>query len=125
MEPLVKTGLDIQVHDSSNSYQSLYVFKNNTEFTIVSNGNRKTGQLSAEDHSGLFELLSKAKRKTIRKHSILGSDTLTYPYVSIRERGVEAAFGSPGFFVVLPLGSDNHLVTEVTTFINYLFAKYL
>ena len=124
IEPQPVTGFDIQIYYNPNDYRSLYVHKNQTDFVLIFQGIRNTGQLTEADHTRLINLLSEEDKKILMNKSILQSDSINYPYLSIKERHKENSSDIADFFVILPLNSDEIAINQIIEVVEYIFTKY-
>ena len=117
-------GFDIQIYNTPNDYRSLYVQRDSPDFVLISQRKRKTGQLSKADHSKILNALSEENKIVLFNKSILGSDSIDYPYLSIKERDKNNSSNITDFFVILPLNSDDIILSELTELIDNIFTKY-
>lgn len=124
IEPQPVAGFNIQIYYSPNDYRSLYVHKDQPDFVLVFQGKRKTGQLTEADHTKLLNALSEENKKILMNKSILGSDFIDYPYLSIKERDKKNSSDIADFFVILPINSEEIVLSELNKAIAYIFTEY-
>lgn len=117
-------GFDIQVYYGPNDYRSLYVHKEQPEFVLVYQGKRNTGLLTEAEHTKLLNALSEENKKILVDNSVLASDSIKYPYLSVKERHNTNSSYNADFFVILPLNSEGMVFSEITEIVTYIFTKY-
>lgn len=124
IEPIPSVGFDFQIFISANNYRSLYVHTQETDFVFISQGKRVTGIFTQEEHKNLLDLLRNENQQKLMTLSVLESDSIVYPYLSIRSRAANTTADNADFFVILPLNLDEKLITDIVLQIENIFTKY-
>ena len=124
MEPQPTEGFDIQRYQNKDTYQALYLNKTSPAFTIIAQGKRTTGQLTEEEYQSIRELLQSKNFDKLREDSLLESQSLPYPHISIRERMGASSMNDTGLFVILGPQPDNVVSIQLVEMIDEVFEKY-